>query len=226
MSFYNVKNSSKFVINTPDNFISQHLSFLRSGFQQANSVSNLTDIIGTDHTYTVQELLNRFLVRSGAGISTDILPTAASIITAIQNQQDVRQLAQDSSPILPARGFYFDCCFSIPYNEEGTFEIAVVSPNDFYELDPSVDGVVTITNCIADPEPTYPIFFLQPGVDIWVRITLNDVTPGSQVVNFSVLTNNCYVAPPTSSAMYQTVNRIKEKASRKLEERKSRLWVD
>jgi hypothetical protein len=245
MSFYNTTNPSKFARQNDAAYVSQNLQFLRSGFQQPfASTGAYLNISGPDHQYTPIELLSRYIVRTGNNSGTDVLPTAVGIINTIKAQQDVRSLAQDSNVIVPRRGFYWDVCFSA-LSSESFYEYAVVSPNFAYEIDPSVDGVVTITNCLDDIElpPNFPIFFVQGGNYygegdwnpngklIWVRFTLVNLDPeaGYLEVNASVLTNNCYLVPPetmsSSSKMVQTFEKAKDIAQRQKEARKKRVSV-
>lgn len=222
MAFYNTQNPSKFVRQNESDYTSQHVQFLRSGFQQCNSIDHLSDIDGSNHQYTAAELLNRFIVRTNNNMSTDVLPTAKEIIDALKAQQDIRALAQDAKSIAPRRGFYFDVCFSAP-STEGFYQYAIVSPNMEYQLDPSVDGVLTITNCLGSSQPVppgFPIIFVQGGLWgegwfpqgnlIWVRFTLVNVTEGSLQVNASVLTNNCYMEIPGDLAAKNSGSRIME----------------
>ena len=171
MSFYNTQNPSKFVTQNPNNYTAQSIEFLKSGFQQADSVPSLTDIDGAgSHTYTPAEMENRYTVRTGlVGPVTDYLPTAVQIVQSIRDDQWVRQIAQDSAAIRPRRGFYYDFA---SYNE---------SDYDLQILPQPSSGVT-----IGGP-PTG--FFVASGKLIWVRVTLTNTTPGSEEVYISVLTN-------------------------------------
>jgi hypothetical protein len=171
MSFYNTQNPVRFNTQNQNNYTSQSLEFLKSGFQQSDSVPTLTDIsdIGS-HTYTPAEMENRYTVRTNAAPATvDLLPTAAQIVQSIRDDQWVRQIAQDSAPIYPRRGFYYDWCV---YNE-GDYDLQVLAQED---------SGVTI-----GASPTG--FFVESGKLIWVRVTLTNTTVGSEEVYISVLTN-------------------------------------
>jgi hypothetical protein len=208
MSFYNVKPTTKFVVQNDDNYNLQHVQFLNSGFQQS---WGLDLPIQGDGFLTPNQLLNRYNVITQS--SEYALPYAVDIITAIKAQQDVRALAQDSKAIFPSPGFYWDVCFSLPSDSELSF--LLFSPNSIGETNPAEKGIVTISTC---PElgPDFPVIFGMSGDNVWVRFTLVnlDATAGYLEVNASVLTNNCpFLLSPSP---------LKEKAVAMLENFKSK----
>ncbi len=171
MSFYSITNPSKFVRQNENVYTAQSIEFLKSGFQQCDSVPSLTDISDAgSHTYTPAEMENRYTVRTGAAPATvDLLPTAAEIVQSIKDDQWVRKVAQDSAPIYPRRGFYYDWCV---YNE-GDYDLQILPQED--------------SNVVVGASPTG--FFVASGKLIWVRVSLSNTTAGSEEVYISVLTN-------------------------------------
>lgn len=169
MSFYSVQNPSKFVRQNENTYTAQTIEFLRSGFQQPDSIDSLTDITGGAHTYTPAELLNRYIVRSGlsANPTTDTTCTAEDLIQALNNDQWIRKTAQDSAPRPVRRGFYFDVSF---YNEDATDELRITG---------GTGVTIGVAAYISVPAQKLVV----------VRVQVTNTTAGSEEVYISILTN-------------------------------------
>jgi hypothetical protein len=54
MSYYSVKNPSKFVTQNPDVNTAQSIQFLKNGFQQPSGKNSLAELSGNDIDYTAE----------------------------------------------------------------------------------------------------------------------------------------------------------------------------
>ena len=96
MSFYNVENPQRIVRSDPSYRVNKNISFLQSGFQQPdadNSNATIPMISGvTFYTYTAQNLINRYLERTGNNeefAALDFLPSAFEIIHTLNQNQSI-----------------------------------------------------------------------------------------------------------------------------------------
>jgi hypothetical protein len=108
MSFYNVQNSTKFVIENDDSYAVQKLDFLQAGFNQppVNTSLNVATS-ATAFTFSASQVVNAgYIARNSAGSTiTDVLPSAAAIIAALNNNQAIRQLSTANVPVVVGPGF-------------------------------------------------------------------------------------------------------------------------
>ncbi len=167
MSFYQTSTPLRFSTQNQDNYSQQNIQFLRSGFQQPDSVDSLTDIYGNGVTYTVAQFLNRYIVRDNLGGSTsnDTTPTAVQFITALNNDQWIRATSQDKTPLTVRRGFYFDVTV---YNEDSVDDV-VIGPGSGV----TIGVVATVT--------------INPGKIGVLRVIVTNTTSGAEEVYISVL---------------------------------------
>ena len=110
MSFYQTSTPLRFSTQNQDNFTQQNIKFLLSGFNQPSSGTSLQSYTGaTAVTYSADSLVNgQYIVRSTAGGGvTDLVPTAANIVAALNANQWIRQLGQDSNASTVSAGFNF-----------------------------------------------------------------------------------------------------------------------
>ena len=108
MSFYNVGPTTRFSVENDDSYAAQKLEFLQSGFQQPPVGTSLnTSTSATAVTYTAAQVVEAgYIVRASAGVGvTDVTPTAAAIVTALNNNQAIRQLSTSSDPVVIGAGF-------------------------------------------------------------------------------------------------------------------------
>ncbi len=108
MSFYNVQNSNRFVVENDDSYAAQKLDFLLSGFNQPPAGTSLNSATSaTAVTYTAAQITTAgYIVRASAGVGvTDLLPSAAAIVAALNANQTIRQLATSSNPVVVGAGF-------------------------------------------------------------------------------------------------------------------------
>jgi len=167
MSFYQTSTPLRFSTQNPDVSTQQNIQFLRSGFQQPDSVDSLTDLNGNGLTYTAAQFLNRYIVRDNLGGSTsnDTTPTALQIITALNNDQWIRATSQDKNPLTVRRGFYFDVTV---YNEDSADDV-VIGPGSGV----TIGAVTTVT--------------INPGKIGILRVLVTNTTSGAEEVYISVL---------------------------------------
>jgi len=121
MSFYNVTNPERIVRSDPSYRVNKNISFLQSGFQQPdadNSDATVPMQTGvTFYTYTAQNLINRYLERTGNSgeiAAIDFLPSAFEIIHTLNQNQSIHSDSHLFNQTPVRKGFYFD--FHI-YNE-------------------------------------------------------------------------------------------------------------
>jgi hypothetical protein len=164
MSFYQTQNPTRFTPQNPNVVSTQHIQYLRSGFNQAYPV----EVSGDDVTYTPESLVvNRFITRVGlTGVSSDVTPTAAQIIEALNKDQWIRQTSQDSNPITVQPGFYVDFCI---YNE-GDYTLNVY-PGTGVSIGAATD------------------LYVDSGKLVDCRLHVTNIASGSEEVYISVLTN-------------------------------------
>ena len=111
MSFYNVQNSNKFSVQADDLYVGQKIDFLESGFNQPPVNTSLnTSTSATAVTYTAAQVTSAgYIVRASAGVGvTDLLPSAAAIVAALNANQAIRQLSTSSNPVVVGAGFNFN----------------------------------------------------------------------------------------------------------------------
>ena len=121
MSFYNVENPQRVVRSDPSYRVNKNISFLQSGFQQPdgdNTSATIPMISGTTiYNYTPQNLINRYLERTGNNgdfTAIDFLPSAFEIIYTLNQNQSIHTDSHLYAETPVRKGFYFD--FHI-YNE-------------------------------------------------------------------------------------------------------------
>ena len=108
MSFYNVPNTTKFVVQADDLYVSQNIDFLKSGFSQPpvgtsiNSLSAAAPVVLPANAIVNAQYIN---VTGASAITT---ATAVEIISALNANQSIRQLATSSTPVTVGVGFNFD----------------------------------------------------------------------------------------------------------------------
>ncbi len=109
MSFYQTSTPLRFSTQNQDNFTQQNIKFLLSGFNQPSSGTSLQSYTGASGiTYSASSFVDaQYIVRSGAGSVTDNTPTAAQIVAALNANQWIRQLGQDSDAKTVSSGFNF-----------------------------------------------------------------------------------------------------------------------
>ena len=170
MSFYTVTNPTRVVQSNPTNLVNKKLDFLNSGFQQADG-SNTNSTIDDSYAiapftvaYTPANLINRYIERTGTagGLTADLLPTAAEIITALNGNQTIR--ADSNTLLLPntvSKGFYFD--FTV-YNETdhdvqlipGTgVRFGFLPSGPYIQTDSMAIFRLTVTNTTSGSEAVY-----------------------------------------------------------------------
>ena len=111
MSFYNVGPTTKFSVENDDAYAAQKLDFLLSNFNQPPVNTSLnTSTSATAVTYTAAQVTSAgYIVRASAGVGvTDLLPSAAAIVAALNANQSIRQLSTASVPVVVGAGFNFN----------------------------------------------------------------------------------------------------------------------
>ncbi len=111
MSFYSVQNATKFVVENDDSYAVQKLDFLQSGFNQPPVNTSLnTSTSATAVTYSAAQITSSgYIVRASAGVGvTDLLPSAAAIVAALNANQAIRQLSTANVPVVVGAGFNFN----------------------------------------------------------------------------------------------------------------------
>jgi hypothetical protein len=108
MSFYNTGNLPNFNIQADDQYASQKIDFLQAGFNQPPAGTSLNVATSaTAYTYSAAQITSAgYITRKSAGVGlTDVLPSASSLVAALNANQTIRQLSTSSSPIVVADGF-------------------------------------------------------------------------------------------------------------------------
>ena len=111
MSFYNVGPTTKFVVENDDAYAAQKIDFLQSGFNQPPVSTSLNSATSaTAVTYTAAQITTSgYIARNSAGVGiTDLLPSAALIVAALNGNQTIRQLATANVPVVVGAGFNFN----------------------------------------------------------------------------------------------------------------------
>lgn len=179
MSFYSVRNTSRFVNQNQDVNSAQHVQFLRSGFQQPTADVSISDLQGMDLEYTAEEVINRYIVRSNlSGPSMDVFPSAASIVDALNANQWVRASAQDHKTITIQNGFYLD--ITIINNDS----------NDTITLVPSVGVTIGMSGNIVIARNSAVVLRMQvlqtaPTPVIYLTLLSTEPTPAGIITPFA-----------------------------------------
>ena len=111
MSFYNVGPTTKFVVENDDAYAVQKIDFLQAGFNQPPVSTSLNSATSaTAVTYTAAQITTAgYIARNSAGVGvTDLLPSAALIVAALNGNQTIRQLATANVPVVVGAGFNFN----------------------------------------------------------------------------------------------------------------------
>jgi len=113
MSFYGIStNPTRFGVENDDSYAVQKLDFLQSGFNQppvGTSINSLNAAAAT--TLSANAIVNgQYVTITGAGGITTA--TALEIITQLNQNQSIRQLATASNPVTVGAGFNFNIVLS------------------------------------------------------------------------------------------------------------------
>lgn len=166
MSFYQTSTPLRFSTQNQDNFTQQNIKFLLSGFNQPSSGTSLQSYTGaTGITYSADSFVNgQYIVRSGAGSVTDLVPVAANIVAALNANQWIRQLGQDSDAKTVSAGFNFQ----VLINNTSSNAITLAG-----NTGSTVGTAITLTNAKVTV----------------LKVIVTNATPGSEAVYISQLGN-------------------------------------
>ena len=112
MSFYNVPQTSKFVVQADDLYVSQNIDFLKLGFQQPPTGTSINSLSAASAVVLPANAIVNAQYITITGASAVTTATSAEIITALNSNQAIRQLATASTPVTVGVGFNFDICLN------------------------------------------------------------------------------------------------------------------
>ncbi|NDA63931.1 MAG: hypothetical protein EBX50_18175 [Chitinophagia bacterium] len=178
MTSYQTANIQPLNPSNPTLLLNQKIDYLNSGFQQPSSIPSLTNITGGAHIYTAAEILNRYTIRSALTSNpvTDTMPTAAQIVTALNNYSTDYQHSYLTRGTPINVGFYFDWTL---FNNDTTDDLVVRGSTGVNFLNGSSIMVLPTSYAVMRITVTN---VTVPAVSV---TALSNTSPGSAVIDVS-----------------------------------------
>ena len=178
MTSYQTANIQPLNPSNPTLLLNQKIDYLNSGFQQPSSIPSLTNITGGAHIYTAAEILNRYTIRSALTSNpvTDTMPTAAQIVTALNNYSTDYQHSYLTRGTPINVGFYFDWTL---FNNDTTDDLVVRGSTGVNFLNGSSIMVLPTSYAVMR------ITVTNVTVPVVSVTALSNTSPGSAVIDVS-----------------------------------------